>query len=308
MLNRWNFLKTGFYEGIKLDYSKSVETNIVEAALLFCRRGLLPETRQYVSGPLMKAIDLQFVDEILQRQRAAESRAYFIHEVIQRETESNQEALRFVEKLQIISQHGLFTRVLLPELRDYPALALEAWPHKRHARGVEAYLDFLEAAVRSREEGTKTALVHVGQGIRTAIVLVGIPNKLQFEGTRPYVRRAAINEQEGAQTVYLLGYNQGVHYVELIAREAQVRGLVEHYDTELYDATVRDSVERHKLARLGMRTGEGSRFIREHPTTEWPDIQDDIEWRAILAQVTTGKATAEYIDGPGEETPSPSDS
>lgn len=292
---------------LKLDYSRSVDSNIVEAALIFCGRGLLPETRQYVSHPLMKAIDLQFVDEILQRQRAAISRAYFVHEVIQRETDDNEETKKFFEKLQIISQHGLFTRVLLPELRDYPALAMEAWPHSKHERDIEAYLDFLEAAVWSREEGTKTALVHIGQGIRTAIVLVGIPNKLQFEGTRPYVRRTAMNEQEGAQTVYLLGYNQGVSYIELIAKEAQVRGLVEHYGSELYDATVRESIERHRLARLSMRTGEGSRFIREHPTNEWPDIQDDIEWRAILAQVTTGTASAEQTSEPRQESRSSSE-
>ena len=291
---------------LKLDYSNSVETNIVEAALIFCRRQLLLETRQYISRPLMKAIDLQFVDEILQRKRAAVSRAYFVHEVMQRETDGNEETQRFIEKLQIISQHGLFTRVLLPELRDYPALALKAWAHKRHERDIEAYLDFLEATARSREEGTKTALVHIGQGIRTAIVLVGIPNKLQFEGTRPYVRRTAINEQEGAQTVYLLGYNQGVRYIDLIAKEAQVRGLVEHYDTELYDATVRDCVERHRLARLNMRTGQGSRFIREHPTNEWPDIQDDIEWRTILAQVSMGKTTIGHTSELGEEPPSSS--
>ena len=286
---------------LKLDYSRSPEINLVEAALLFCRRGLLQETRQYISRQMMRAIDLQFVDEVLQRQRKAESRAYFMHEVMPRETEGNQEIGRFVEKLQLVSQHGLFTRLLLSELRDYPALALKAWPPKRHADEVEAYLDFLEAAVASREEGTKTALVYVGQAIRTAIVLVGMPTRLHFEGTRPYVRRTAINEREGAQTVYLLGYNEGVHYVDPIAREAQVRGLVERYDSELYDATIRDRVQRHKLARLIMRSGEGSRFLMEHPDTdEWPDIEDDVEWREILDQVTAGKTAADSIAEPDE--------
>lgn len=286
---------------VKLDYATSAETNLVEAALLICRRGLLPETRQYVPRQLMRAIDLQFVDQILQRQRAAESRAYFLHEVMDRETEGNQETQRFVDRLQLVSQHGLFTRVLLPELRDYPVLALEAWPQSRHAREIESYLDFVEATVKSREKGTTTALVYVGQVIRTAIVLVGMPHKLESEGTRPYVKRTALNEQEGAQTVYLLGYNRGVKYVELIARETQVRGLVASYGTELYDATVRDRVERHKLARLIMQSGEGSRFLTEHPSnSEWPDIEDDIEWREILAQVTADNAE----HSTKEETPS----
>ena len=213
----------------------------------------------------------------------------------------SQETQRFVERLQIVSQHGLFTRVLLPELRDYPALALEVWPDARHAKEIESYLDFVEATVKSREEGTKTALVHVGQAIRTAIVLVGMPSKLQFEGTRPYVRRVAMNEQEGAHTVYLLGYNQGLGYIEAIAKEASLRGLVSGYEMELYDAAVRDRVERHKIARLDMRSGEGSRFVVEHPmSSDWPDIQDDVEWRQILEQVVA--SNADYQSDATEET------
>ena len=30
MLNRWNFLKTGFYEGIKIRYSEDVDALLVE--------------------------------------------------------------------------------------------------------------------------------------------------------------------------------------------------------------------------------------------------------------------------------------
>ena len=274
---------------LKLDYSTSPEINLVEAALLFCRRGgLLPETRQYVPRPLIRAIDLQFVDEILQRQRAPQSRGYFIHEIMHNETE-NPETVRFVEKIQTIRQYGLFTRILLPELRDYALLAQDAWTQRMHKQAIESFLDFIEATVKSREEGTQTALIHVGQAIRTAIVLVGIPSKLQDEGSRPYVRRTAIHEQLGAQTVYLLGYNMGVQYIELIARETRVRGLTERYSMELYDAAVRDRIVRHKIARLIMRFGEGSRFISEHPNTdEWPDIEDDVEWQGILDEITAG--------------------
>ena len=182
---------------LKLDYSRTPEINITEAALRFCKLGLLRQTRQYVSGPLMKAIDLQFVDEILRRQRASGSRAYFLQDVMPREINGDSATARFVAKLQLVSQHGLFTRVLLPELRDYPSLALESWAPPRHWQAVEAYLNFVETTVRSREQGTKTALQHIGQAIRTAIVLVGIPTRLLFEGTRPYVRRIALNEQQG---------------------------------------------------------------------------------------------------------------
>ena len=68
----------------------------------------------------MRAIDLMFVDEVIERRQAHMSRAYLIHEVIPREVERLPESDGYIDTLSLISQHGLFTRVFLPELRDYP--------------------------------------------------------------------------------------------------------------------------------------------------------------------------------------------
>ena len=77
---------------IKLGFSENNDRNLVEAALMFCREGLLPNTRQYVPPALMRAIDLVFVDEILERRQATVSRAYLIHQVTPREVERLPEA------------------------------------------------------------------------------------------------------------------------------------------------------------------------------------------------------------------------
>ena len=195
---------------LRLGFSENNDRNLVEAALTFCKDGLIPSTRQYVPQPLMRAIDLMFVDEVIERRQAHMSRAYLTHEVIPREVERLPEADGYIDTLSLISQYGLFTRVLLPELRDYlgyvpPRLAMD-----RHHHHIIRFVEFLDQTVRSREAHTRSALIHVGAVVRAAIVLVGIPDRLRFEGTRPYVRRTAIHSDSGAQTVYLLGYNEGV--------------------------------------------------------------------------------------------------
>ena len=137
-------------------------------------------------------------------------------------------------------------------------------------------MGFLETTVKSRETRTKTVLIHVGAIVRVAIVLVGIPDKLRFEGTRPYVRAAAIDNERGARTVYLLGYNEGVHFVGDIAAEAKARGIVSSFEIEEYTAIVGDDVSNHKLARMTMVPGGGSKFLEEHENLdEWPDLDDD---------------------------------
>ncbi len=190
---------------LRLGFSENNDRNLVEAALTFCKDGLIPSTRQYIPSSLMMAIDLMFVDEAIEHRQAHRSRAYLIQEVIPREVERLPEADSHVDTLSLISQHGLFTRVFLPELRDYPGYVPARMATGRHHRHIIAFMEFLETTVRSRETRTRTALIHVGAVVRAAIVLVGIPDKLRFEGTRPYVRRAAIHGDRGARTVYLLG-------------------------------------------------------------------------------------------------------
>ena len=102
---------------LRLDFSENNDRNLVEAALLFCSEGLLRYTRQYVPPALMRAIDLVFVDEILERRQAASSRTYLIHHVLPREVKRIPEISQHMSTLGLISQYGFFTRILLSELR-----------------------------------------------------------------------------------------------------------------------------------------------------------------------------------------------
>ena len=261
---------------LKLGFSENNDRNLVEAALTFCRDGLLPSTRQYVPLPLMRAIDLMFVDEIIERRQAHMSRAYLTHEVVPREVKRLPESDGYVDTLSLISQHGLFTRVFLPELRDYPGYVPARMALDRHHRNIVAFMEFLESTAKSRETRTRTALIHVGAIVRAAIVLVGIPDKLRFEGTRPYIRRAAIHNERGARTVYLLGYNEGVHFIQEIAAEAKARGIVRSFEIEEYRAIVGNEVSKHRLARMTMVPEGGAKFLEEHEDLdEWPDLEDD---------------------------------
>ena len=264
---------------LKLGFSENNDRNLVEAALIFCRDGLIPSARQYVPLPLVRAIDLMFVDEVIERRQAHMSRAYLIHEVIPREVERLPESDGYIDTLSLISQHGLFTRVFLPELRDYPGYVPARMALERHHHNIVAFMKFLESTAKSRETRTKTTpLIHVGAIVRAAIVLVGIPDKLRFEGTRPYIRRAAIHNERGARTVYLLGYSEGVHFVNEIATEAEARGIVRSFEVEEYRAIVGNEVSKHRLARMTMVPDGGAKFLKEHEDLdEWPDLDDDLD-------------------------------
>jgi len=105
---------------IKLDFEEDKERNLVEAVLMYCNESLLLETRPLIEKPLMHAIDITFVDELLNKRNAVRGRAYFTQEVIPREIEKTNDIGRYLNSLELLNQQGLFTRILLPELKEYP--------------------------------------------------------------------------------------------------------------------------------------------------------------------------------------------
>ena len=60
-------------------------------------------------------------------------------------------------------------------------------------------MKFLESTAKGRETRTKTTLIHVGAIVRAAIVLVGIPNKLRFEGNGPYIHAPRFTMNTGLE-------------------------------------------------------------------------------------------------------------
>ncbi|MCJ7744200.1 MAG: hypothetical protein MUO99_06525 [Dehalococcoidales bacterium] len=295
---------------LKLDFTEDKERNLVEAVLMYCNECLLPDVRQYIARPLMRAIDLIFIDEMLDRRNAVRGRAYFTQEIIPRETEVTPDINKYLDTLELISQHGLFIRILLPEIRDYPGRTHRRVARQSHLEQIETFIEFLRITAEDRTNMIKRAWLHIGETIRIGIVLVGVTNKLQFEGTRPYVRRTAMHNVDGARNVYLIGYNLGVMYVPRIAKEAKQRGIVEKYEIYPYDALIGGELKKQVLARLSIPEGAGKQFLELFPNQEeWPDLEDEADTGIVLRKDSSIKQTpakeASLTETPIIESPVP---
>ena len=271
-----------FFKGgkayIKIDFAEDKEHNLVEALLVYCNDCLLPEIRQYTARPLMRAIDLNFIDELLDRRNAVRGRAFFTQEIIPRELSVTPEIDKYLGTLELLSQHGLFTRILLPELRDYPGRTHRKTARRTHLEQMEAFIDFLKITAEDRTNLIKRAWLHIGETIRTGVMLVGTPYKLQNEGTKPYVTRTAKDNVDGARTVYLIGYNMGVIYVPTIAKEVKHHSIADKYEIYEYDALIGGELKKQSIARLSMREGAGKRFLESFPyKEEWTDLANEAD-------------------------------
>ena len=83
------------------------------------------------------------IDELLDRRNAIRGRAFFTQKVIPRELSITPEIDKYLDMLELLSQHGLFIRILLPELRDYPGRTHRKIARQTHLEQMEAFINLL---------------------------------------------------------------------------------------------------------------------------------------------------------------------
>jgi len=267
-----SFFKKGKV-AIVLDYSEDADRNIAEAAFLYCKQGLIPNTRQYIPAPFMRAIDLAFVDAVLERRNLASGRFYFICEILTREFNKNPNTKPYFDKLDALEEKGYFTRILLPELQDYSGMVKARSSHKEHQSQIEEFLNFISQNSEFWDNGNKVGLDHIKENIRVAIIIVGTHTKLRGEGLRPYLKRIATCGERGARNIYLVGTDLGANAIPQIIEEAINRGLGTKPMIQAYNASRKGRVEKWRIARLTVQEGAARKFLDEYPEIkDWPDL------------------------------------
>lgn len=257
---------------IRLDYSENPHRNIVEGALLYCRAGLVPETRRYLWSEFRQALDLVFVHAVLERNDLREGLLYFVQEVIGGELETKASVKTEYNTLQELDEWGYFTRILLPELRDYAGRVHSADTRTQHRQWIANFLGFLMQITR---EQTERALDHIQKRFRVSIIIVGKSWKLAFEGQRPYLKRIAKCAASGARTVFLVGPSSTIPD---IAKNARRLGIADSSECESYYASLRTKIRKVWCARLEISEQTAASAMERIPGIEdWPEFETIVE-------------------------------
>ena len=260
---------------IKLDYSENPHRNIVESSLLYCRTGLVPETRRYLWDEFRRALDLVFVRAVLERNDLREGSLYFTQEVVGRELKGNPGVQQDYDTLGELHEHGFLTRLLLPELRDYAGRVHNADTEMEHRSWISDFVGFLVEITREHPSGTRSALDHIGKRFRVSVIIVGIVERLKFEGQRPYLKRIAKCASLGARTVFLVGFSDAIPWIAGKAREL---GIVDSAECQSYYGSRRGSVKRMWCAQLRISEETAAYALARVPGMEdWPEFEAAFE-------------------------------
>jgi len=224
---------------------------------------------------LRHALDLNFVQAVLERNDLREGLLYFKQDVLEHELETRPDVQRDYSTLRDLHEHGHFTRILLPELRDYAGRVHTADTRTQHQQWIANFIDFVVEATREHPSGTKRVLDHIRKRFRVSIIIVGEPWKLAFEGQRPYLKRIAKCATLGARTVFLIGTSEAIPDIAKSARNLEI---VDSSECESHHVTIRERIQQVWCARLEISEQTATSALSRVPAIEeWPDFEVEVE-------------------------------
>ncbi|KKM75107.1 hypothetical protein LCGC14_1393590 [marine sediment metagenome] len=196
------------------------DENFIKAALLSTEQTLIPNSRHYIEPMIMRSIDLQYVKNLIISKNRNKLNSY-IDNVFAPELENSTIIESNIQVLERLSEQGIFTRILLQELKDFGMIF---YPKSVSNSIVNESKDFFsvlrELAHKKHHEDVR--LNFIGENIKIGFVLIGIPRKVyRKEGidTSPYIQRILKYEEDGIKTLYLLGWSSKIDPTKKVSQE-----------------------------------------------------------------------------------------
>ena len=203
---RLNFVKD--IERTKLDPDKQIvivrirdnvddDRNLVNSMMAFCSVGIVPQSRQFLPEPMNAAIDATMTRKLLNELKHYTALEYLYKEVLaEGRDDFIEQRNEFCRIFDDLDESGLFTRVVLEEMRDFGARIVTRFPRDWHSEEAVQFVKYVHA-VATREPGQDMQEVgHRSYYISTAFVFIGSIETMIDGGEGPYlshIRRLRTN-------------------------------------------------------------------------------------------------------------------
>jgi len=221
------------------------DRNIVHAMLAFCTVGVIPQARCFLQEVMNSAIDLTITRKLLNSQKHYGALHYLYNEVVPGCLQGKPDLDRFCRIFDTLDEDGLFTRVVLAEMRDFGARIETRYPEESH--GVEAaqFVDYVHDVATREAHEDSPSVGHLGRYIRTAFVFIGSGTRMAAEGEAPYMNHLRWLRDLGYEKAYLAARGSAhrgeitasMEMAQLVAEHAQRSSLAERGRTMRYSAT-----------------------------------------------------------------------
>lgn len=211
------------------------DKNLVHAMLTFCPLGLLAQARPYFESSLSDAIDYTVTRKLLNTLKQYSALTYLYNEVIEPELQANPDLEKFCRIFDRLDEQGLFTKVILRELRDFGARIGSRFPGVGHKEEADQFINYMDV-IATRAPGEECDTYFQGSHISMGFVWVGKSNKIAKAGTVPYIQAVEWKKDVGIERIYIGARDAFIDIAIRAAYLAQKRGIAKMVKPKEYYA------------------------------------------------------------------------
>ena len=223
------------------------DKNFVHAMLTFCPVGVLPASRPYLDDSLSDSIDFTVTRKFLNAIQYQSALNYLYKEVIEPETREKPELDKLCTILDRFDEQGLFTKVVLRELRDFAAKVRSRYPTDAHKSETRQFVDYMDV-IAKRQPGERCETDFMGNCISMRLMMVGTIDTLATKGIAGYLQAIQWAKGKNIERVYIAARDNYIPEAERTAYLAQKQGLGKIVGKpKIYHATDTHGVRRENI-------------------------------------------------------------
>lgn len=237
------------------------DRNLVHAMLVFCTVGVIPQARRFLAPAFNEAIDVTVTRKLLNSLKHHSALHYLHEEVLPACAKKTAGLEEFCRIFGLLDEQGLFTRVVVSELRDFGSVIETSYPEEQHAREAEKFVTYVQS-VATRPPGEEMLEIgHKGRYIASAFVFIGTGQAMLRGGTAPYLNHLRRLRGAGFQKAYLAARGDpaehrrtlSIDMADRVAYLAERAGLAKRGRPKRYNATDQEGLNRpHILIEMAM--------------------------------------------------------
>lgn len=197
------------------------DKNIVHAMLTFCPIGVLPASRPYLGDSLSDAMDFTVTIKFLRKIGRQSALNYLHKEVIEPRTVAEPQVEKLCCIFDRLDEQGLFTKVVLRELKDFGMKVGGRYPTSVHKSETSQFVEFMDV-IAQKAPGEDCDTEYQGNLISTGFVFVGTKEKI--DSLVPYLRAIQYKKSMGIERIYVQARDRYMDTAERIAYLAEKQG------------------------------------------------------------------------------------
>jgi small subunit ribosomal protein S1 len=202
---------------VLLSHHQNQDENLSKATMLYMNKAVIPEARPHIHFKLCDAIDLTMTKKALYSFIEARSVFdYFVTKILRPRTEEDNEMKNFCTVIDALDECGLFTRVLLRELKELGYRRAGITETGDTVFETAEFTKFL-AQIARKERGENVPLTFSRNYIKVSIILIA-REETEFLGTDPFMVRIKDRIKTGISVIYIFARGSNISLTKKVCQ------------------------------------------------------------------------------------------